>query len=537
MTEVHSLRPLATILIGFVAIAVVVGGRHRPAVRDGAPIVAALVTFGLVVSMVPDVMSGQNPTTNLGTLVAGVDLELSADPLGMLFALVASGLWVVTSIYSVGYAREMGLDDRTRYTAALCLSVCSGLGVAFASNLLVLVVFYELTTVGTYPLVAHKGTEQARRIGYEYVVYVIAGGTLVVGGTVLVYGLAGTIGFESGGIPGLTDAAASNPTVATLALGSLLIGFAVKGAVMPLHAWLPKAMVAPTTVSGVLHAVVVVKSGVFGIARTVLEVFGPEATSDLGMATPLAVAAGVTILLGSVLALRQDDLKRRLAYSTIAHLSYVVLGIALLVPAGVVGGLVHIPAHAVAKLALFFCVGALAIETDVTKVSEIAGVGRRMPLTMGTFAIGACSLAGIPLFAGFASKWYLLVGGGGVHPLVPALLVVSGALNVAYFWPIVYGAFFESPSKSDPKPLIDGPLGGCDGSERVSDGGHASAELRNRQRWERVAPNGVESRATVLLPLVALACLTVVLGVWPDRLAVLELAVRVAETSVGVIVA
>ncbi len=537
MTEVHSLRPLAVILVAFAAVAVVVAFRHRPTIRTGTPIVAAVCVFGLVASMVPDVLAGQAPTTNLGTLVAGVDLEFSADPLGMVFALVASGLWVVTSIYSVGYARGTGMDNRTRYAAALCLSLGSGLGVAFASNLLVLLVFYELTTVGTYPLVAHKETDRARRVGYEYVTYVIGGGTLVVGGTVLVYGLVGSVDFVAGGIPGMTEAADANSAAALVALVGLLAGFAVKGAVMPFHAWLPKAMVAPTTVSGVLHAVVVVKSGVFGIARTVLEVFGPEATADLGVATPLAVASGATILLGSLLALRQDDLKRRLAYSTIAHLSYVVLGIALLVPTGVIGGLFHIPAHAVAKLALFFCVGALAIETNVKTVSEIAGVGRRMPVTMGVFAIAACSLAGVPLFAGFASKWYLLLGGAEIHPLVPAVLIVSGALNVAYFWPIVYGAFFESPPDADPKPLIEGPFGGRNDSEHRADERRPSETRSENERWKRVRPYGGESRVTLLAPLVILACLVVALGVWPDRLVLLEFAERAAEASVGVVLA
>ncbi len=519
MSEVHSLRPLAAILIAFVTMGVVVAGRRWPTVRDGTPIVAGVLSFLLVCSMVPDVRSGRVPTTNLGTLVTGVDLQFQADPLGMIFALVASGLWVVTAIYSVGYTRGTGLDHRTRYTAALCLSIGSGIGVAFASNLLVLVVFYELTTVGTYPLVAHEGSERARRVGYEYAIYVIVGGTLVVGGAAIVYVLAGTIAFEPGGIEGLATAAAVQPGWAAVAAVSLLAGFAVKGAVMPLHAWLPKAMVAPTTVSGVLHAVVVVKSGVFGIARTVLEVFGPEATAEMGIALPLAIVAGATILLASVLALKQDDLKRRLAYSTVANLSYVVLGIALLVPAAVVGGLVHIAAHAVAKLALFFCVGALAVETDVKRVSEIAGVGRRMPLTMGVFALSACSLAGIPLFAGFASKWYLLLGGADVSALVPALFIASGALNVAYFWPIVYGAFFESPATADPKPLVTGPLGG---------GGD---ELKSAApTWH---PIGTETRPTILVSLVVLVVLVIALGVRPDVLVVFDLAVQTAENAIG----
>lgn len=219
----------------------------------------------------------------------------------MIFALVVSGLWVVTAVYSVGYVRGKSLENRTRYTATLCLSVAAGLGVAFASNLLVLLVFYEVTTIGTYPLVAHEETDRARRVGYEYVAYVIGGGTLVVAGAVIVYGLVGSVTFTPVGIAGIADAAGTDPHLSLVAALALLTGFAVKGAVMPLHAWLPRAMVPPTTVSGVLHAVVVVKSGVFGISRTVLEVFGPETTAELGVATPVAAVAASTILLESLL--------------------------------------------------------------------------------------------------------------------------------------------------------------------------------------------------------------------------------------------
>jgi len=526
MTDVDSLRPLLVLLIAFSATGLVVAGRRWPAVRDGVPVVAAAVSFGLVASMLPTVLAGEVPTTDLGTFVPGVDLVFQADPLGLLFGLVVTGLWLPMAIYSIGYARGTKMANVTRYNAALCISLGSGLGVAFAGNLLVLVVFYELTTVGTYPLVAHSGTERARRIGLVYVAYVIGGGTAVLFGAVVVFLLAGTVEFVPGGIPALVEAAATNPAASTVAIGSLLVGFGVKGAVMPLHAWLPDAMVAPTPVSGVLHAVVVVKSGVFGIARTVLETFGPEATAALGVDAALAAVAASTIMLGSLLALRQDDLKRRLAYSTVAQLSYVVLGISLLVPAAVVGGLVHIAAHAVAKLTLFCCVGVVAIETKTKTVSEIAGVGRRLPVTMAAFAVGACSLAGLPLFAGFASKWYLLVGGAGVHPAVPAVLVVSGVLNVAYFWPIVYGAFFESPDTADPKPLVEGPLGGRP---------QAEGEYKSSHSLPMVSLlDDTESRSTLLVPIVGLAIAVVLLGVVPDRLFLLDLVTQITESALEV---
>ena len=539
MTELHSIRPLASILLAFATVALVVAFRPRRRVRHVITVGAAVLTFSIVASLVPPVRQGQTPTTNLGTLVGTVDLSFQADPLGLIFALTVSGLWVVTAVYNIGFADGEGLTHRTRYLAALWLSIGSGLGVAFASNLLVLVLFYELTTIGTYPLVAHYGTERARRVGIEYVWYVIGGGSLVVGGTVAIYALAGTVTFVPGGIPELTVVTADRSMASYAALLSVLAGFAVKGAVMPAHAWLPKAMVAPTTVSGVLHAVVVVKSGVFGIARTVLEVFGPATTSAMGVATPLAAVAGVTIIAGSLLALKQDDLKRRLAYSTIAHLSYVVFGVALLTPAAVVGGLAHIGAHGITKLALFFCVGVLTIETDHTRVSEISGVGRQYPVTMGVFAVGACSLAGLPLFAGFVSKWHLLVGSAAIHWAIPLVFVLSGALNVAYLWPIVYAAFFETPETADPKPLIDGPLGGRAGSKADARDAAQTVEPTvetdggtSRQVFQRYD----ETSSTLLGSLLALATLIVIFGVVPGELVLFDLARQVAEASVGRVV-
>jgi hypothetical protein len=230
---------------------------------------------------------------------------------------------------------------------------------------------------------------------------------------------------------------------------------------MPLHSWLPDAMVAPTPVSGLLHAVAVVKSGVFGIARVVLDVYGPGLVSDLGVGLPLAAVAAFTLLTASVIALRKDNLKRRLAYSTVSQLSYIVLGLAILSPASMVGGLLHIPAHAFMKLTLFFCAGAIHVETHTDDISDMAGIGRRMPVTMMAFAVASAGMAGIPLVAGFVSKWYLLIGsvrsGQAVFAVV---LLVSGVLNIAYFWPIVYQAFFETPEASDGKPLVENPIGG-----------------------------------------------------------------------------
>ena len=466
MTELLSLRPLLAVLLPAAGVLAIVALRRNPDVREGVTILTALSTFGIVASIVPATLSGDVYVTRLGTLVPGIELTLRADALGMIFALVASLLWLVTSFYSIGYMRGLDEHSQTRYFAAFAGSVGAALGVSFASNLVSLYVFYELLTVATFPLVAHDESETARQAGRKYLTYTFGGGVAVLAGTVLVFWTTGTVAFTPGGIAALASA---DPVIARAAFALLAGGFGVKAALMPVHSWLPDAMVAPTPVSGLLHAVAVVKSGVFGVARVVLDVFGPETVSELGVGLPLAAVAALTILVASVIALRQDNLKRRLAYSTISQLSYIVLGLGILSPASLVGGLLHIPAHAFMKLTLFFCAGAIHVETHTDNISEMAGIGRRMPVTMAAFAVASLGMAGLPLVAGFVSKWYLLIGSIDAGTAVFAgVLFLSGLLNIGYFWPIVYQAFFQTADDSDAKPLLEFPIGG----QRVrADGG------------------------------------------------------------------
>jgi NADH-quinone oxidoreductase subunit L/multicomponent Na+:H+ antiporter subunit D len=470
MTELISLRPVAAVLVSAVAIVPILASRGRPNLREFWTVLAALAKLGIVASMVPGVLAGDTYVTDFGTFVPGVDFVLRADSLGILFALLASLLWLVTSFYSMGYMRGLDEHSQTRYFAAFAGSLASAIGIAFAGNLLVLFVFYELLTVATYPLVAHDETDEARAAGRKYLTYTFGGGVAVLAGAVLVYWLTGTTAFAAGGI---ADLAAADPLVARVAFALLITGFGVKAALMPIHSWLPDAMVAPTPVSGLLHAVAVVKSGVFGIARVVLDVFGPDLMTELGVGTILAAIAAFTLVVSSVIALRQDNLKRRLAYSTVSQLSYIVLGLAVLHPYSLVGGLLHIPAHAFMKLTLFFCAGAIHVETHTDDISNMAGIGKRMPLTMTAFGVAALGMAGIPLVAGFVSKYFLLIGTVEAGDVIfTGALLVSGVLNIAYFWPIVYAAFFESPGEEDPKPLVEAVLGGRFGEADVAtDGG------------------------------------------------------------------
>jgi len=566
MTEIASLRPLAAVLVPAVATLPILASRGRQNLRETWTLLAALSALGIVASMVPGVLAGDTYASSVGTLVPGVEFAVQADALGVLFGLLASLLWVVTSFYSIGYMRGLDEHDQTRYFAAFAGSVAAAIGVAFASNLLVLFVFYELLTVATYPLVSHDETDEARAAGRKYLTYTFGGGVAVLAGSVLVYLLAGTTAFAPGGIEAL---AGSDPTLARAAFGLLILGFGVKAALMPLHSWLPDAMVAPTPVSGLLHAVAVVKSGVFGIARVILEVFGPETVADLGMGIPLAAVAAFTLTVASVIALRQDNLKRRLAFSTVSQLSYIVLGLAVgaaLAPGraaayALVGGLLHIPAHAFMKLTLFFCAGAIHVETHTDDISDMAGIGERMPLTMAAFGVASLGMAGIPLLAGFVSKYFLLIGTvSGGQLVFTAALLVSGILNIAYFWPVVYAAFFESKGESDGKPLLEHVLGGrfAEG-ELATDGGHTDEEQTDEEHvdgehdehgfaddhegdhghghhgdWEARGWFGGESTWFMLGPILFAATGSVVLGIVPDTAVFLRIVRLIVAATTGV---
>ncbi|QLD88630.1 cation:proton antiporter [Natronomonas salina] len=479
------LRPLYAVLVSLVAMFGIFAAHRRPNVREAVTIVAAFAKFGIVASMVPGVLAGETYEFSAGEFVAGVEFVLRADPLGTLFAFLASLLWIVTSFYSIGYMRGLEEHGQTRYFASFAASLSATMGIAFAGNLVTIFLFYELLSVATYPLVAHDETGEARSAGRKYLAYTMfGGGVLVLAGTVLVFWLVGTVTFTAGGIEGL---AAIDPMYARLAYAILAIGFGVKAGLMPLHQWLPVAMVAPTPVSGLLHAVAVVKSGAFGVARVTLYVFGPELAYDLGMAVLVSGLAAFTLLAASFIAIRKDHLKQRLAYSTVSQLSYIVLGLGLFGWHGLVGALLHIPAHAFMKLTLFFCAGAIHVETHTDHISKMAGIGRRMPVTLGCFALAAAGMAGMPLFAGFVSKYYMLIGGlemGGVGLYLAGALLVSGVLNVAYFWPVVYTAFFETEDDHDAKPVVDFRPGGerrsvlpkADGGNPIDDAESDDAE-------------------------------------------------------------
>jgi multicomponent Na+:H+ antiporter subunit D len=376
----------------------------------------------------------------------GVDFVLRIDAPGLLFGTLSGVLWLLTTVYAIAYLE--GAPHRSRFFGFFSLCVSASMGVAFAGNLVTFLVFYELLTLTTWPLVVHRGTEKAIRAGRVYLGYTLGGSALLLAGVVWLYALAGAVEFTERGA--LTAVAARAPDLRAI-FALMVAGVGVKAALVPLHGWLPRAMVAPAPVSALLHAVAVVKAGAFGVVRLVYDVFGIEFAAGLGVLGPLAAVASVTIVWGSFRALFQDDLKKRLAYSTVSQVSYIVLGTAVLGPISTLGGLVHLVHQGIMKITLFFCAGNLAETLGIHKVSEMRGAGRRMPLTMAAFTIGALGMIGLPPLAGFVSKWYLGVGGlEAGESWVVLVLAASTLLNAGYFLPILRAAWLEPPPESWP---------------------------------------------------------------------------------------
>jgi len=449
---VFSVKPVLAILVSIVGALLVAGtGERRPNLREFWSVAAGVLQLTFVASMIPDVLAGRVLQCVLFQILPGIELAFRVDAFGLLFALGASLLWIGTSFYSIGYMRSLEEHAQTRYFACFALALSATMGVAFSANLFALFLFYEALTLVTYPLVGHKETPEAKAGARKYVIYLLgAAKVLLIAAIVLVYNVAGTLEFRKGGILPVS-ALSTEPMLLYVVFALFLFGFA-KNAVMPLHSWLPAAMVAPTPVSALLHAVAVVKTGVFSTLRVFLFVFGTTAVRQLGADHLALGVASVTILVGSLLALGQDNLKARLAFSTISQLSYIVLGGALLTTSGVLGGIVHITNHAVSKITLFLCAGSIYVSTHKTDISQMSGLAKKMPWTMAAFAVASLSLIGIPPSSGFVSKWYLALGAleyqSAWSPWLLGVLLVSSLLNGAYLAPVVYKAYFEEAPDS-----------------------------------------------------------------------------------------
>jgi multicomponent Na+:H+ antiporter subunit D len=411
-----------------------------PRLRDALVVLCASALFIVVLALVLPVLTGVRPALHVVDVFPGVSLAFQVEPFGLLFALIASGLWVVSGLYSIGYLRANREAHQTRFHACFALALASTVGVAFAGNLFTLFVFYEALTLVTYPLVTHHGDDESRRAGRTYLgVLLLTSTVLLLPAVVVTWLVAGTLDFVPGGILDGRISTAGG----TLLLAMFVFGIG-KAALMPFHRWLPAAMVAPAPVSALLHAVAVVKAGVFAVVKILVFTFGLDASvASFGW---LPWAAGFTILAASVVALRADNLKRRLAYSTISQLSYVVLAAAILAPLSVIGAALHVAAHAFGKITLFFAAGSMYTAAHKTKVSELDGLARRMPWTFAAFAVGALSMIGLPPTAGLVSKWYIVGGAMQAEQWTAlAVIVASTLLNAGYFVPILYRGFLRAP--------------------------------------------------------------------------------------------
>ncbi len=429
-----------------------------PNVREGVTLVGSVLLFITVVALTPHILAGERPSLALTEILPGLEISFTVEPLGMIFALVAATLWPINSLYSIGYMRGNNERKQTRFYIFFAIALSSVMGIAFAGNLLTLFVFYEVLTLSTYPLVTHAGHEKARNAGRVYLGILISTSIgLLLPAIIWVWYVAGTTDFTAGGI---LAGHISGPLLTLLA--ALFIFGIGKAAVMPTHRWLPAAMVAPTPVSALLHAVAVVKAGVFSVVKVVAYIFGLDLLKTAPGIEWLLYIACFTVVVASIIALQQDNLKKRLAYSTISQLSYVVMGALILAPLSLVGASLHIAVHAFGKITLFFAAGSIYTASKKTNISQLNGIGRRMPWTMTAFSIGAVSMIALPPAAGFLSKWYLLMGASQEQQYIAmAVIVLSTLLNAAYFVPIIYSAFLkpedpvqERDHKEAPLPMV-----------------------------------------------------------------------------------
>ena len=486
METIVSIKPLLAVLVSAVGALFIIFFGKKPNIRESWSLIAGVLKLVIVLSMIPAVVYDKTIISySLFTILPGIEIGFRVDAFGLLFAMGASLLWIATSFYSIGYMRSTNEHSQTRYFACFAVSLSATIGVAFSANLFTMFLFYEILTIITYPLVAHKDTLEAKAGGRKYAIYLLgAAKAFLVAAIILTYNLTGTLEFSKDGIfPAIVQSV--NPELLYIIFVLFFFGFA-KSAIMPFHSWLPAAMVAPTPVSALLHAVAVVKTGVFTVLRIIFFVFGADLMMDIGVDVFVITFASFTIITASLLALTRDNLKARLAFSTISQLSYIILGAALLTPSAMVGGIIHITNHAFSKITLFFCAGSIYVSSYKTKVSQLNGIGKKMPWTMAAFAIATLSMIGIPPVSGFITKWYLVIGSLERHNLVVLIvLLVSSFLNAAYFVPILYRAFFKE-------------------------------ENPNSENLDLSEHKEIKENPFLVVPLTLTAIVSVVLGLYPD---------------------
>ena len=435
------------ILLPIFATLFIVAFRRHPNLREAVSLATSLCVFYAVVTIYLGLDAGETIAVHWLQVMPGLSLSFSVEPLGMIFALIASFLWFVTIIYSIGYMRGHNEDHQTRFFCCFAIAIGSVMGVAFADNLFTLFIFYEVLTLSTYPLVTHAGTDAAKKGGRVYLGILLSTSVAFFLFAILgTWVIAGTLDFTQGGVFPVD----ANTTLLGIILVLFIFGIG-KAAIMPFHRWLPAAMVAPTPVSALLHAVAVVKAGVFTVMKVGMFIFGLDLLIVLPTTQFLLYLAGASVLLASFVAMRQDNLKARLAYSTVSQLGYITIGVLLATSSGVIASSMNIAMHAFGKITLFFCAGAILVAAHKSNISEMRGLGRQMPFTMVAFFIGSLSIIGLPPTGGTWSKWYLLMATLETEQLIiMAILMLSSLLNIAYLMPIPFHAFFSNiPAKNE----------------------------------------------------------------------------------------
>jgi formate hydrogenlyase subunit 3/multisubunit Na+/H+ antiporter MnhD subunit len=451
MSDVFSIayRPVWTVIIPSVVALLILFSGKRPNARESCTLIGSVALCYTVLSMSPFVLKYGPIQFIWFNFLPNIDFAFNVDALGLIFATTSSCLWILVSIYSIGYMRSLKEHAQTRYYFCFAVALAGAIGIAFAANLVTLFVFYEILTLSTYPLVAHDETPEAMHGGHKYLAYLLTGGVFLLLGILMTYFLVGTTDFNYQGIlkPALNS---TSKFTLQIVFFCFLLGF--------VHSWLPTAMVAPTPVSALLHAVAVVKAGVFGIIRTVFYLYGTDLMHELGLGLTLACIASFTIIVANLYAIGQDNLKRLLAYSTINQLSFIILGAAILSPKAAIGAMIHITYHGFMKITLFLCAGAIMVVTGIKQISHMAGIGRVMPITMMAFTVTAFGMSSIPPVAGFISKWYFCLGTIQADKVAFLLVAITASiLDLVYFFPIVRTAFFdrltEAKGKETGRPL------------------------------------------------------------------------------------
>jgi multicomponent Na+:H+ antiporter subunit D len=473
--ELYSIRPLVAVLLPWISLLAIlaISNSHRR-LKKIVHVLGSLATFGVVFSLLPAILNGKTFGVNIISVMEQINIHLTVDTLGYYFGLVSSFIWLLATIYSTRYIDH----NENRYYSFMAICNSFTIGAAFSQNMFTYFVFYEIMTLTVYPLIIHEETATARLAGTKYLIYTITAGAVLLFAILFQYFLGGDLSLVSYGTLGLETASRSALMVIFFAY---FIGFGVKAAVVPLEGWVPDAHPAAPSPASALLSGIILKAGAFGLIRVVFNVFGLTLFKDLNLWIYLAVIASVTIVITSVRALMQDDLKRRLAYSSSSQVSYILLGLALLSYDSVLGGIIHIAHHALMKACMFFCVGIMFIKTGKKNVSDMAGMGYRLPLTMICFSICALAMMGTPLTVGFISKW--LLGSGAIQankPFFVIILLISALLNAAYFLPIIYTMFFKHSKDNE----------------------HAEVRFKG------------EVTPTMLWPTIVLASLVILAGIW-----------------------